>query len=443
MTKIHELKGNGIVKSIRNLSFSPSGALLAVVDNSDDHNLAVYNVETGTCVAKSKGDRSAIQELAFKNETQFATVGAKHFKEWTIASGNIKGKMGNFNKKSNMIGSIVANGQTYLTGAATGELFVWNGSSLSKVAAKNHTKLIDAITVQDGLIFTGGRDAKIFALDASTYATKFSIDCAATFTGSSSANIRGISYSPRKHKLMVGTFGHEVWEVPCKLKENIVGKPNCLIKGHYAPLNKWNNECWGLATFPSKDKYATCSWDQTLRIWDTATRKMEKCIDLKLDAKGQKIAVDAKTKEPGKDVWASSVDISPNGAFVAVGTFGGNLRVWSTKDWKIVYEKALCKKHIEDLKFSPDGQYLVCGAHDQKLYLYNTSNWKKIKTFGRSSASVIHIDWTRDSQNIRTNDASYEILYYAIPGCNQDTSGASSLRDAEWATQSCILGWAV
>ena len=221
--------------------------------------------------------------------------------------------MGNFNKKSNMVGSIVANGQTYLTGAATGELFVWNGPTLSKVAAKNHSKLIDAITVQDGLIFTGGRDAKIFALDANTYATKFSIDCAATFTGSSSANIRGISYSQTKKKLMVGTFGHEVWEVPCKLKENIVGKPNCLIKGHYAPLNKWNNECWGLATFPSKDKYATCSWDQTLRIWDTATRKMDKCIDLKLDAKGQKIPVDAKTKEPGKDVWASSVDISPNG----------------------------------------------------------------------------------------------------------------------------------
>lgn len=196
MTKLHELKGNGIVKSVRNLSFSPSGALLAIVDNSDDHNLAVYNVETGTCVAKAKGDRSAIQELAFKSETQFATVGAKHFKEWTIASGNIKGKMGNFNKKSNMIGSIVANEQSYLTGAATGELFVWNGSTLSKVAAKNHSKLIDAITVQDGLVFTGGRDSKIFALDAKTYATKFSIDCAATFAGSSSAQIRGISYSP-------------------------------------------------------------------------------------------------------------------------------------------------------------------------------------------------------------------------------------------------------
>ena len=44
---------------------------------------------------------------------------------------------------------------------------------------------------------------------------------------------------------------------------------------------------------------------------------------------------------------------------------------------------------------------------------------------------------------IRTNDASYEILYYCIPGGTQDTSGASNTRDEKWATQSCILGWAV
>ena len=40
---------------------------------------------------------------------------------------------------------------------------------------------------------------------------------------------------------------------------------------------------------------------------------MEKCIDLKIDAKGNKIPADAKTKDAGKDVWAASVDISPNG----------------------------------------------------------------------------------------------------------------------------------
>ena len=101
-----------------------------------------------------------------------------------------------------------------------------------------------------------------------------------------------------------------------------------------------------------------------MRIWDTVARKQVKCIDLKVDAKGAKIPPDATTKEAGKDVWAASVDVSPNSAHIAVGTFGGNLRIFKCADWKIVYEKKISKKHIEDLKFSPNGEYLVAGAHD-------------------------------------------------------------------------------
>jgi len=62
------------------LAFSPSGKSLVAVAIDDDHSVAVYNVETGTCVGVNKGDKSMIIELAFKNETAFSSAGVKHFK---------------------------------------------------------------------------------------------------------------------------------------------------------------------------------------------------------------------------------------------------------------------------------------------------------------------------------------------------------------------------
>mmetsp|Transcript_33432 Transcript_33432/g.44063 ORF Transcript_33432/g.44063 Transcript_33432/m.44063 type:complete len:80 (+) Transcript_33432:1014-1253(+) len=78
--------------------------------------------------------------------------------------------MGNFNGKDQRIGSIAYNGNVALTGCFTGELFCWNGNTCSKVAGKNHAKLIDAITVAQGLVITGGRDSKITVMNASNYA---------------------------------------------------------------------------------------------------------------------------------------------------------------------------------------------------------------------------------------------------------------------------------
>ena len=61
----HELKGNGIVRNIRNVAWSPAGDHLVIVDESVDHNLAVYATESGTCIAKAKGSGANIIELAW------------------------------------------------------------------------------------------------------------------------------------------------------------------------------------------------------------------------------------------------------------------------------------------------------------------------------------------------------------------------------------------
>jgi hypothetical protein len=153
------------------LAYSPSGKVLGVICQDDDHNMAAYNTETGQLIASSKGDRGNIIEMSFQDDNTFATAGSKHFKLWTISGGTIKGKAGTFGTNDQRIGSCVFNGKTALTGCITGAVYQWNGGSLAKTF-KNHTKLVDAITVDQNSLFTGGRDSLVVKMDRTSYAVQ-------------------------------------------------------------------------------------------------------------------------------------------------------------------------------------------------------------------------------------------------------------------------------
>ena len=146
-------------KGIQGLAFSPSGKTLAGVAIDDNHYVAAYNVDTGACLGCEKGDSAFIFELAFKSETEFATAGVKHFKNWQIGS-SLTGKRGSFGKNDMRIGSVKCNGLDYLSGAITGELYVWGGNSIVKTL-KLHERPLDAITVSGDHVFTGGRDGVV------------------------------------------------------------------------------------------------------------------------------------------------------------------------------------------------------------------------------------------------------------------------------------------
>ena len=182
--------------------------------------------------------------------------------------------------------------------------------------------------------------------------------------------------------------------------------------------------------------------DSTLRVWDIVNHKQMKAISLLEDFKGNPIPKDAKTKENAKSTMGRAVDVSPNGQFCAIGMRDGSLRVYKTSEWKLVYLKKISKEWIEALKFSPDGQWLAVGSHDNKIYLYEVSTWDQKRRFGKSSSYITHLDRSQDSGTIRTNDGSYEILYYTMPDGVQDPSGASNNRNETWASQNCTFSWA-
>lgn len=112
-------------------------------------------------MAASKGPRENVLDAAWKDDQTFVMVGAKLFYEFSMNGKSFTKKRGNFGKHSNMIGSCAFNDNTCLTGALSGELYCWQGTSIAGTPKKLHERLIDAITVTDTHVFTGGRDCKV------------------------------------------------------------------------------------------------------------------------------------------------------------------------------------------------------------------------------------------------------------------------------------------
>jgi WD40 repeat protein len=76
------------------------------------------------------------------------------------------------------------------------------------------------------------------------------------------------------------------------------------------------------------------------------------------------------------------------------------------------------------------------------VYLYNTADFTSKAKIRKSSSYITHIDFSSDSVFCQTNDGSYELLYYDAETGIQQVS-ATAMKDVDWATWTCTLGWPV
>lgn len=97
MIEISSLKG-GLVKGVECLSFSPDGTKLACVCIDDNHMVVVFDTQTKELLFCEKGDTAKILDCAWIDDSQFVTVGIKHYKLWIITGRRIAESKGLFGK---------------------------------------------------------------------------------------------------------------------------------------------------------------------------------------------------------------------------------------------------------------------------------------------------------------------------------------------------------
>jgi microtubule-associated protein-like 6 len=421
MTQLHKF-ASPVEKGIAALSFSPSGQLLLAVGMDDDHTLALYNLATNSLIVSNKGDREKILAADFISETEFVTIGIKHFKSWKLSGSKLVGNRGTFGKEDNILLSLTMD-QNFglLTGTSAGTVLRWVDGEAKKVA-ELHSGAVDSLWACEQFLVTGGKDGVIHVLNSALEKVK-SFDVKSAEYQSLNHQVRAACLNEDRTKLVLGTFASEIFEVTVE-----TGDVKNLVRGHYAPCRGTavTNEVWGLHVV-SDNEYLTCSDDGTLRLWSLNEKKQ---LNLKEFGKVE-----------GSSNSSRARCVASSDHFVAVGFLDGHVEVLN-RDFSNAHLISDRKEEISDLKFSPDGSKLAVGSHDNFVDIYQTSDFKRVGVCKGHSSFITHLDWSTDSAYLHSNCGAYEILFWEANG-KQVTGGATLLKDEEWNTWTCVIGWPV
>lgn len=155
----------GVIKGVCALRFSPDGSKLACVCIDDNHMVVVFDVEKKSMIACEKGDTAKIVDIDWVSETEFVTVGIKHFKTWTLSGQSLKDKKGSFGKYNNSLICVKRFKNNLLCGSTTGDLQVWGVGSCTK-SIQICTGTLDAVHITpSGKVIVGGKNGVVVILD--------------------------------------------------------------------------------------------------------------------------------------------------------------------------------------------------------------------------------------------------------------------------------------
>ncbi|XP_047567823.1 LOW QUALITY PROTEIN: echinoderm microtubule-associated protein-like 2 [Lutra lutra] len=396
-------------------SKSNGGNLLCAVDESNDHMLSVWDWAKEAKVVDGKCSNEAVLVATFHptDPTLLITCGKSHIYFWSLEGGSLSKRQGLFEKHEKpkyVLCVTFLEGGDVVTGDSGGNLYVWGkgGNRITQAVLGAHDGGVFGLcALRDGtLVSGGGRDRRV-VLWGSDYSKLQEVEVPEDF-----GPVRTVAEG-RGDTLYVGTTRNSI------LQGSVHTGFSLLVQGHV-------EELWGLATHPSRAQFVTCGQDKLVHLWSVESHQplWSRVIE-----------------DP-----ARSAGFHPSGSVLAVGTVTGRWLLLDTETHDLVAIHTDGNEQISVVSFSPDGAYLTVGSHDNLVYVYTVDQGgRKVSRLGKCSGHssfITHLDWAQDSSCFVTNSGDYEILYWDPATCKQITS-ADAVRNVEWATATCVLGFGV
>ena len=130
---------------------------------------------------------------------------------------------------------------------------------------------------------------------------------------------------------------------------------------------------------PDGGYLASGSYDNTVNIWDG---KNGECI---LTLKGHSWGV-------------TSVSWSPDGKYLASGSYDKTIKIWDANKGKIIDSLEGHLDVVNSVCWSPDGKYLASGSDDKTVKIWDANKGKIIDSLQGHSKGVNSVCWSPDNK---------------------------------------------
>jgi microtubule-associated protein-like 6 len=436
-------------RGVSALAFSSDGNFIVSAGLDDNHIVCVTEWMSGRVQRTIVGGDAKVLCLAMSpNGSVLAQAGIGHvvFHEFfDETEGGYKGDGCNVVSKKGIVGGRAGQGMVQdmlsigwvrglpVVGTADGALYQFSSGAagterMIETLVHAHDGAVNTIftDVTTGTLVTGARDGKVKLWSQSLENLK-SFDIS-EFNISARPSVRSVFYSSFLNKSIVGTRGCELIEISASDGAELNGGRS-VIETHM------RGQLWALSTHPTRGEYVTLGDDGALRKWSVTQKQVSQAT--KLECGGRAIAY---SPDASKIAVGLGVDISGGyGRHRKTGAF----LVLDADSFVVMHEAKDAKAWITEVKWSPDGNTLAVGSYDNCVYLYDVAMAYTLKAvFDKHNSFIKHIDFSQDSQYFQSNCGAYELLFGdAANGAL--VPAASTLKDVEWTSQNCVLGWPV